>query len=324
MTATRSDARHVARATDFTEWRQRARQLLQAGIQPADITWQDGDALHDDLFATPAADSAALPPADRGARLTLSRDQLALLEQSARYRDDACHDRWSLLYRIVWRLARGDTAASHPADSDGSELHRRAHAVRREAHHMHAFLRFHREAPKGNVASGDEASGDETSRDIVLRDSEFLAWFEPAHDVLDLGAEHFADRLGSSRFLIATPRGGVAWNGHEFDYRMPCPVAWAEAARTAMTGDDDHALWRAYFVSTFNPARLNSRVMTQHMPQRFWRQLSEGDLIPTLEAGARHGGQRLAQVASVGQRDGKPISLRNNYVSHTLSAKGNK
>jgi len=47
--------------------------------------------------------------------------------------------------------------------------------------------------------------------------------------------------------------------------------------------------------------------MTQHMPQRFWRHLSEGDLIPAMEAKARHGGQRLAQETSVGQRKGKAL-----------------
>ena len=73
-------------------------------------------------------------------------------------------------------------------DRDGSELQRRIKAVRREAHHMHAFLRFR---------PGDKAQGA----------PDYLAWHEPAHDVLDLGAEHFVPRMGRHSWLIGTPRG---------------------------------------------------------------------------------------------------------------------
>ncbi|OLO02718.1 TIGR03915 family putative DNA repair protein [Salinicola socius] len=282
----------IAHARDFEEWRERARQLLMAGVPPSNVTWRDGDDSHDDLFSLPPA--AERQPPFRGAASTsirIGREQLALLRNAARYRSRGGEQaRWPLLYRVLWRWVQGDAAATHPADADGHLLHQRWHAIKREAHHMHAFLRFHRR---------DDALGER-----------YVAWFEPAHDVLDLGAEHFADRMGGSPWLIATPEGGVHWNGSTLDYRFPCPAIWATEARTAAeraNADEDHALWRTYFVSTFNPARLNHKVMTQHMPQRFWRHLSEGDLIPAMEARARHGGQRLAQESSVGQRKGKAL-----------------
>lgn len=279
----------AAWANDFDEWRAQARRLLHAGMPPASVTWHDGDDGHDDLFSS--LEPPPRLPGSTPAAIRIGRDQLTLLGNAARYRADG-HDqpRWPLLYRVLWRWAQGDAAAMHPADRDGRVLHQRCHAVKREAHHMHAFLRFHR---------CDDAEGER-----------YVAWFEPAHDVLDLGAEHFADRMGGSRWIIATPHGGVGWDGSALDYRAPCPAAWAEEARTAAeraNADEEHALWRTYFVSTFNPARLNHRVMTQHMPQRFWRHLSEGDLIPALEARARHGGQRLAQESSVGRRKGKAL-----------------
>lgn len=294
--ASMSSAPCVAWADDFDEWREQARRLLQAGTPPASVTWHDGNDNHDDLFSSPAAlenPSSSQEPSSTPIRI--GRDQLTLLRNAARYRtrgvdQGADQPRWPLLYQVLWRLTRGDAAATHPADADGRVLHQRWHAVKREAHHMHAFLRFHRR---------DDALGER-----------YIAWFEPAQDVLDLGAEHFADRMGGSRWIIATPEGGVSWSGSTLDYRHPCPDIWKAEARAATdraNGDEDHTLWRTYFVSTFNPARLNHKVMTQHMPQRFWRHLSEGDLIPAMEAKARHGGQRLAQETSVGQRKGKAL-----------------
>ncbi|WP_110709669.1 TIGR03915 family putative DNA repair protein [Salinicola lusitanus] len=287
--ASMSPTSSAAWANDFDEWRTQARRLLHLGVPPASVTWHDGNASHDDLFSW--QEPPSMPPGPPPAPIRIGRDQLTLLRNAARYRAEG-HDqpRWPLLYRVLWRWARGDAAAMHPADVDGRVLHQRWHAVKREAHHMHAFLRFHR---------CDDGRGER-----------YLAWFEPAHDVLDLGAEHFADRMGGSRWIIATPRGGVGWDGSALDYRTPCPREWTDEARTAAeraNADEEHALWRTYFVSTFNPARLNHRVMTQHMPQRFWRHLSEGDLIPVMEAKARHGGQRLAQESSVGRRKGKAL-----------------
>ncbi|MED5500706.1 MAG: TIGR03915 family putative DNA repair protein [Pseudomonadota bacterium] len=284
----------VAWASDFDEWRQQARQLLQAGIPPSRVTWHDGEARHDDLFASPAVSELPPGPGDISTPISIGRDQLALLRNADRYRPRGSEQpRWPLLYRVLWRVVQGDVTAMHPADEDGRVLHQRWHAIKREAHHMHAFLRFHR---------CDDAHGER-----------YVAWFEPAHDVLDLGAEHFADRMGGSRWIIATPEGGVSWDGTTLDYRVPCPGNWTHEARAAANrsnADEEHALWRTYFVSTFNPARLNHKVMTQHMPQRFWRHLSEGDLIPAMEAKARHGGQRLAQETSVGQRQGKTLSVK--------------
>ncbi|WP_110686821.1 TIGR03915 family putative DNA repair protein [Salinicola aestuarinus] len=275
----------VAYASDFDGWREQARQLLKAGIPPARVTWRDGSDRNDDLFSMGAE---SLPIAPNAPTPTIARAHLQALSRAARYRTQP-HEigRWPLLYQTLWRLSRGDETALNAADETGAEVQRRQHAVKREAHHLHAFLRFHPDAD--------------------ARGECFVAWFEPAHEVLDLGAEHFADRLGSARFRIATPQGGVEWNGEHFTYHATCPREWRARAQSAASADEDRALWRTYFVSTFNPARLNHKVMTQHMPQRFWRHLSEGDLIPALEAKARHGGQRLAQEASVGERKGKAL-----------------
>ncbi|MDZ4333509.1 MAG: TIGR03915 family putative DNA repair protein, partial [Pseudomonas sp.] len=169
----------------FAGWREVARSLLQQGVPPHQVTWL-GDGDRGGLFdQTPISPSpAATTPAPR-----IPKQLLELLQSAARFRIE---DRWSLLYRILWRVAQGDRAAMLPGDIDGSQLHKRLKAVRREAHHLHAFLRFH---PRPENAEGPQ----------------LVAWHEPAHDILESASGHFAERLVRSTWLIATPDDGVYW-----------------------------------------------------------------------------------------------------------------
>ena len=115
----------------FAGWRDTARALLRQGLAPHQVNWR-GDGDRGGLFdqapspvnTTPAAEAPRIP-----------RQLLALLQSAACFRVE---DRWSLLYRILWRVAQGDRAAMLPGDIDGSQLHKRLKAVRREAHHLHA------------------------------------------------------------------------------------------------------------------------------------------------------------------------------------------
>ena len=102
----------------FAGWRTVARSLLQQGIAPHQVNWQpDGDSLS--LFdqSPTAADLNATKSAP-----CIPRQLLEQLESAACFRME---DRWSLLYRILWRVAHGDRAAMLPGDIDGSQLHKR-------------------------------------------------------------------------------------------------------------------------------------------------------------------------------------------------------
>ncbi|WP_296131425.1 TIGR03915 family putative DNA repair protein [Pseudomonas sp. Ga0074129] len=264
----------------FIGWRTVARSLLQQGIAPHQVNWRpDGDSLS--LFdqSPTAADLDATKPAPR-----IPRQLLELLESAACFRME---DRWSLLYRILWRVAQGDRAAMLPGDIDGSQLHKRLKAVRREAHHLHAFLRFQ---PRPENAEGPQ----------------LVAWHEPAHDILASASGHFAERLGRTTWLIATPDDGVYWDGHTLHYQRPCPPEWQRLAHTP--DDEGQALWLAYYGSTFNPARLNRSALETSLPVRFWKNLPEGPLIPQLMSQARAGAQRDGQAEAVAGRGGKRIS----------------
>ncbi|HGM5580579.1 TPA: TIGR03915 family putative DNA repair protein [Pseudomonas putida] len=264
----------------FDTWRTQARLLLGHGIDPADVTWGQGPM--DDLLAIPTP----LPEGPGPFRARVPASLLAQLEQAARYRGA---QRWNLLYEVLWRVAHGDRTAMLAGDRLGSELQRRIKQVGREAHHLHAFVRF---------VPLPAALAERLQLDLV-------AYHEPAHDILESASGHFADRLGRQRWLIATPDDGVRFDGTMLDYQRHCPKEWLDWARHAE--DPGAELWRTYYRSTFNPARLNPDALRLHMPGRFWRHLPEGMLIPQLEGLARQGKQRDGQALEVGLQRGKRV-----------------
>ncbi len=261
----------------FEGWRGQSRGLLLRFVPPHEVTWAcDGESAG--LFDDPSP----ARPVEATQQIRIPRQLLDELEMAARCRVE---NRWGLLYRVLWRVSQGDTTARLVGDADGSELHARIKTVRREAHHLHAFLRFN------PIAAGEGP--------------EHVAWFEPAHDVLPWAAEHFAERMGENRWLIATPDDGVCWDGQAMYYARPCPPEWQQLALE--TKDAGADLWTAYYESTFNPSRLNRSVMESNLPVRFWKNLPEGALIPQMMSRARAGAQRDGQAERVAGKTGKRI-----------------
>jgi DNA polymerase len=152
----------------------------------------------------------------------------------------------------------------------------RAAAVMRKSvheaiHKMHAFVRFRRV----------EGEAKET----------YVAWFEPAHRVAPAASEWFVRRMAKLRFSILTPEVGIHWDGSALTTSAGLDRGQAPAE------DALEDFWRAYYASVFNPARLNPRVMTQHMPRKYWRNLPEAELIPQLVGQARGRTEAMVRAA---------------------------
>ena len=269
--------RVVRLAQSFDAWRAAARELIARGVPPADVAWQSqaGDG---DLFSsTPDATDTSAPP------LRLPRPLVELLENAACFN---VHDRWAFLYQVLWRWQQGQHDVLSPADADGARLHAMAKAVRREEHDMHAYVRFRERS---------EAEGA----------PRFVAWFEPVHEVLPQVARHFARRMGSTSWMIATPTASMLWDGQTL-HAGPALLRGA-----AEIDDAGEALWLTYYRSIFNPARVNADLLHSHIPARFWKNLPEGAIVPAMLSGAANGERRTGQTATVGQRSGAamiPIS----------------
>jgi uracil-DNA glycosylase len=261
---------------DFAAWRTEARRLLAAGIPPERAAWRvfgEGRG----LFATgaPPPPPSAQPPAAR-----VPRRFPELAETAIRHRD---RDRFALLYRLLWRLTRGEPRLLEvPTDPDLARAEALARAVRRDAHKMHAFVRF---------------------RALETVDgARHVAWFEPEHHILEAEAGFFARRFAGMRWSILTPEASAHWDGAAL--RMG-PGA---ARRDAPPEDAGDELWRAYYAAVFNPARLKPAAMRAEMPVRYWRNLPEAREIPRL---MREAPRRAAEMVERGATPPAPRRQRN-------------
>ena len=267
----------VRLAQSFDAWRAAARELIARGVPPADVAWQSQSGAGDLFSSTPEATDTGAPP------LRLPRQLVELLQAAACFN---VVDRWAFLYQVLWRWQQGQHDVVSPADADGARLHAMAKAVRREEHDMHAYVRFRERAESEGAPR-------------------FVAWFEPTHDVLPQVARHFARRMGSTSWMIATPDASMLWDGTTL-HAGPALLRGA-----ADIDDAGEALWLTYYRSIFNPARVNADLLHSHIPSRFWKNLPEGAIVPAMLSGAANGERRTGQTASVGQRQGAamiPIS----------------
>jgi probable DNA metabolism protein len=258
----------LASEIDFVGWRTAARALRAEGVEPQAVVWTVERELFD--FSSPACGGggAAQSAVTEGARaFTVPAAFVELAEQVIQNRSA---DRFALLYRILWRLEREPRLIDNPADPDMARARDMAKAVSRSSHKMKAFVRFRL----------IEGTSTET----------YAAWFEPAHRVTEATAPFFVRRFTNMDWTILTPDACVAWD------RERLMVSKGADPADAPSEDAQEELWRTYYASIFNPARLNPRQMRQEMPKRYWRNLPEAALIPELIATAQE--RATAMVAA--------------------------
>jgi DNA polymerase len=254
---------------DFDGWRRAARSLIVEGVPPEAVEWTVGDA--PSLLAGADAEKgrhAGLDPAssefERAVEIPAQTTQLTVprafvtLAQSAILHSDP--GRFGLLYRLLWRLGPEPGLLNVASDIDVSRAREMSHGVGREIHKTHAFVRFR------------EVAGD--------AGPVYVAWFEPTHHTLEAAAPFFMRRFASMRWSILTPRVSAHWDGESL--RFTAGATQAQAPQ----GDVLEDLWRTYYASIFNPARLKTDTMRSHMPRKYWRNLPEAELIDGLVAGA--------------------------------------
>lgn len=247
----------LASETDLEGWREAARALLAEGSPPSNTCFLTGTA-PGGLFE----DEAPPAPVPAGFSLSVPRAFLDLAEQVALHRSV---DRFDLLYRLLWRLQRERTLLHIVSDRDVADAMEGAKNVSRAAHKMKAFVRFRRIEDEGG--------------------EHWIAWFEPAHRVLERTAPFFQRRFTTMRWTILTPDGTAHWDLERLSFG---PAATKDQAPE---GDDVEEFWKTYYASTFNPARLKTKMMQSEMPRRYWANLPEAALIPGMirEAEARLG-----------------------------------
>ncbi len=100
--------------------------------------------------------------------------------------------------------------------------------------------------------------------------------------MLERTAPFFVRRFAGMRWAILTPYRSASWDGESA--RASAPAARKDDAPAE---DAMEAVWKTYFASIFNPARLKVADDETEMPVKYWRNLPEAELIPALIAGRR-------------------------------------
>lgn len=254
---------NLASEIDFDGWREKARALLAAQVPPEQVVWQAGGG--GDLFAV----NDVLPAPAAGARpVIVPRRFVELAENVVLHRDE---QRFARLYRVLWRLREEPRLMELTIDPDVAQLNAMAKAVRRDIHKMRAFVRFRR-------------------TDLDGQDW-YIAWFEPEHHIVEANAPFFRRRFAAMHWSILTPERSAHWDGERLSFGPGC------ARREAPTDDALDELWRDYYASIFNPARLKVDAMRKEMPVKYWKNLPEARLIGPLIAQAQQRGERMVREA---------------------------
>lgn len=243
----------LASETDFTGWKTAVRRLRIAGVEPASARFVTAGSVQDGLFDVDGAAGAV--PADDA--FVVPR---AFMETAGDLILHRAPDRFDLMYRLLWRLRDEPDLMRVVSDPDVAAAAERVKNVHRAAHKMKAFVRFR----ETRDADGER----------------WVAWFEPAHRVLEKTAPFFARRFSTMQWSILTPDGTAHWDGDALTFGPP------GRQDEAPQKDEVEDFWRTYYASTFNPARLRTRMMQSEMPKRYWKNLPEASLIPGLVASA--------------------------------------
>jgi DNA polymerase len=193
------DAR-LASDIDIAGFRSEARQLLARQVPPELVHWH-AEAHGPDYTvqqepvtpprAMPRAAAAIVPPSFQ--RLS----ELVVMHRDA--------DRFSLLYRLLWRMVHEPALRSNTTDEDLTRAQHMGHAVRRDIHKTKTQLRFH--------AVGDL----------------HVAWCEPVHHIVESVAQWLTKRAPGPRWALLSPQRCVWFDGHRLLLGPGLPAELAPA-----------------------------------------------------------------------------------------------
>ena len=241
----------------FDQWRKQARELLASECPPELVRFIEpgGQPLLEFGESAPTeVDPAPVPSSQTRPATAVPKSFVDLARGLSCHRDP---ERFDLLYRMLWRITHGERMLLQDfADPDRHRAHRMERQIARAAHKTKAFVRF---------------------RKVVTDDGErYVAWHRPEHPVLPLVAGFFSRRFTDMHWTILTPEESVQWDGSSLAFGPG-------VSRSEAPSDDElEDLWRCYYATVFNPARVNERCMRREMPQHHWATLPEADLIPDL------------------------------------------
>lgn len=233
----------------FASWREKAREFMHEGITPNEINWSQ-----DELSLFTTANDASVKRIPLNTELKVSPEFIALAKSISYVRDE---DRWNLMYKLLFRLTHENQnllKISIDPDVHRAEMFKKSGS--RDIHKMHAFVRF----KKSNV-DGEEI---------------YLAWHQPEHLTVQPGTPFFARRFGDRRWSLFTPDESAHWDLNELRFGPGMQQA------DFHTTDHWDEVWKTYYKSIFNPARIKIKMMKSEMSPKYWSSMPETSLIKEL------------------------------------------
>ena len=246
----------------FRAWRSKARSLLDQKMHPNDVIWSTQGDDSDELFGfsettkqTPENKPEQKPQTSNRAKVPPFFIQLA--------QTVCCHrsqKQWSMLYHILWSVTyeQEREILFDQTNDTMRKLEQMRKSISRDIHKMRAFVRF-REI---KVETNDREN--------------YVAWFEPEHLIVRANTLFFRKRFAGMNWSILTPDECVHWDGTDISYTEGVDKSQAP------DGDELEELWRGYYRSIFNPARVKIKMMQSEMPKKYWKNLPEAEIIEDL------------------------------------------
>lgn len=165
-----------------------------------------------------------------------------------------------LIFRYIRKVFDTPHSISYNfADPDVLEIKQIAMKVGREGEHVRQFVRF-------------QKGGDGT----------FFAPTAPKYNALPLAINYFKDRFADQKWLVYDTKRRY---GYYYDLEKVVEVTMEDDAHLlggkldeALLAQDEilfQEMWRSYFKALAIKERLNPKLQRQHMPQRFWKYLTE-------------------------------------------------
>lgn len=273
---------------DFEGWRNSARAMLARNVKPNDVFWTVGRG--DSLF-----DGSADERDEQGGTPSPMSVPKRFIELARTVLLHSDPERFALLYRLLWRLRAEPRLLEVAIDADVARAEAMAKSVRRDIHKMRAFVRFRRMLVDGM--------------------DWYVAWFEPEHHIVEANAPFFMRRFTSMRWSIVTPETTTHWDGEN--------LSFGDGGRRSDAPAEDamEDLWRGYYASIFNPARLKIDAMRAEMPMKYWQNLPEAALIaPLIKEASRRSDDFIAEGAT--EANARPQQLRSATVPPIIAAPG--
>ena len=272
--------RSVPTPSGFADWRSVARGLLENEVHPRDVIWQK-ELEEGMLFLSPKPE-----PVTSGL-LKVPAAFMSIAQTACCHRSG---DQWSLLYSVLWRLVHGERhLLSIASDVEIHRVQGMVKHINRDCHKMHAFVRFRK--------VGESL---ETGRE------QFVSWFEPEHRIVRLNASFFRKRFTNMDWSILTPDECMHWDGEEIQYTPGVDKSQAPDS------DALEDLWKSYYKSIFNVARVKIKAMQSEMPKKYWKNLPEAELIESL---ITHSNQKVHEMLAKTPSSERPAP-RNDYLQH--------